>query len=1017
MAELLDDFGDVSGWSAVASGQVELRLSQEPGPSGAALRLDFDFHGAGGFAVARKVFERALPARYAFTCNVRGDAPANRLEWKLVDPSGRNVWWAKREGFVFPREWGPLRIASGEIEFAWGPAGGGIATRLGALEIAIVAGPGGRGSVWLDDLRLEDLSYRAQPVVQRSRAESGEPQWLAIDFQEEREIGGLVVHWEPGSGPRSFDAVASRDGQQWNPLAAGRDVSGTQSFVYAPGMSARQLRFDLRVPRAGDRVAIRDVETLPPESARTPEAFFAAVAARARRGLYPRYLAREQCYWTPAGVPGAASCALLAETGAIEVDRGSFSLEPFLFVDGALVTWADAGTTVELAERWLPIPSAIWRARGVRLATTLFGAGSPEAPVIWAQYRVSCDGAASRNASLFLALRPFQVTPPWQSFGELGGVTPIRELAWRDAAVWVNGARAVVPLDPPSGFGAAGFEHGEFPDCLERGELPARDAVSDAAGWASGALRFDLELVPGAEREIWIAAPQGPSHEVAAPDEPQVSRSEPKASEDQQLGARELAEVADRWQRDLGQLALHVPDSARACVDALRTAASHILIVRDGPALQPGPRRYTRSWIRDAATMSAALLRVGHAAEVGDFLRWYAPHQRSDGNVPCCVDRNGPDWLAEHDSHGQWMFTVAEHHRFTGDRALAESLWPSVRGAANYLASLRAQRLGAEFETRERRATRGILPESVSHEGYLAQPVHAYWDDFWALRGLGDGAYLARALGRGADEAQLRGEYDALHECLYASIAATIANRGLATLPGSVEWADFDPSASANGLAISDAIECLPPDLLARTYDQYLAGFRKRQSGELDWNNYTPYEIRIIGALVRLGRRDEAHELLAAFLADRRPLAWNQWPEIAWRDPRSPGHLGDLPHTWIGAEYLLAVISLFAYERPGDDALVLAAGVPAAWLAGGFEIAVENLATAFGGLSYRIRAPAERRVHVSLASALAPLGGIALRPPLPGPLRGVEVDGRAVSGFDRDGVVIARGPAEVMFVC
>ena len=26
----------------------------------------------------------------------------------------------------------------------------------------------------------------------------------------------------------------------------------------------------------------------------------------------------------------------------LEVDRGSFSLEPFLFVDGELVTWADA---------------------------------------------------------------------------------------------------------------------------------------------------------------------------------------------------------------------------------------------------------------------------------------------------------------------------------------------------------------------------------------------------------------------------------------------------------------------------------------------------------------------------------------------------------------------------------------------------------------------------------------------------------------------------------------------------
>jgi hypothetical protein len=983
--DLLDDFRDISGWSAVASGEVELRLSQEQGSRGAALRLDFDFHGAGGFAVARKVFERALPARYAFTCNVRGDAPANRLEWKLVDPSGRNVWWTKREGFVFPREWSPLRITNGEIEFAWGPAGGGVATRIGAIEIALVAGPGGRGSVLFEDLRLEDLSYRSEPIVRRTSARAGESS-LAIDYQEEREFGGVVVHWEPGAGERSFELAGSGDGQRWRAIGSGSGVVGSRSYLFAPGATARQLRLDAR-----GGAGAREIELLAPEVARTPTSFFAAIAQQARRGLYPRYFVPEQCYWTPAGVPGAPTCALLAETGAVEVDRGSFTLEPFLFVDGALVTWADAQIEVALTEGWLPIPRVTWQARGVRLETTLFGAGEPDAPVIWVSYRLSSETA--RRVRLFAAVRPFQVSPPWQTFGEIGGVAPIRELAWRGGAIEVNGVRAVTPLTAPSGFGAAAFEHAEFLECLERGDLPARDAVSDPTGWASGALCFDLELVPNAPREIWIASPQA-SHS----------------------GASELAAVRDGWQRDLGSLALRVPESARACVDALRTAAAHILIVRDRAAIQPGPRRYTRSWIRDAATMSAALLRLGRTREVGDFLRWYGPYQAADGNVPCCVDRNGPDWLAEHDSHGQWMFTVAEHHRFTGDRALARELWPRVRAAAGYLQRLRAQRLVPEFDAPERRARRGILPESVSHEGYLAQPVHAYWDDFWALRGLADGAWLADALGRGDDAAMLRAEHDGLHESLYASIAATIADRGLAWLPGSVEWADFDPSASANGLAITDAIQCLPPDLLARTYDQYLEGFRKRWSGELDWNNYTPYEIRIIGALVRLGRRADAHELLAAFLADRRPRAWNQWPEIAWRDPRSPGHLGDLPHTWIGAEYVLAVLSLFAYERRADDALVLASGIPEAWLADGFEVAVEQLATAFGPLSYRIRAPGDGRVHVSISSGLAPPGGIALRPPLSGPLRGALVDGRAAADFTRDGVTIARGPAAVTFV-
>ena len=32
----------------------------------------------------------------------------------------------------------------------------------------------------------------------------------------------------------------------------------------------------------------------------------------------------------------------------------------------------------------------------------------------------------------------------------------------------------------------------------------------------------------------------------------------------------------------------------------------------------------------------------------------------------------------------------------------------------------------------------GLVTESISHEGYSAKPVHSYWDDFWALRGLDD---------------------------------------------------------------------------------------------------------------------------------------------------------------------------------------------------------------------------------------------------------------------------------------
>src|SRR5262249_52852199 len=141
---------------------------------------------------------------------------------------------------------------------------------------------------------------------------------------------------------------------------------------------------------------------------------------------------------------------------------------------------------------------------------------------------------------------------------------------------------------------------------------------------------------------------------------------------------------------------------------------------------------------------------------------------------------------------------------------------------------------------------------------------------------------------------------------------------------------------------------------LARMFDEYLADFRKRHAGEVERSQYSPYEIRIVGALVRLGRRDTAFELAQVFLADQRPPAWNQWPEIVWRDPRSPGHIGDVPHTWIAAEFMLAFRSMLAFERESDDALVVAAGVPAAWLDGD-GIRVDRLPTWYGTLAFAMR--------------------------------------------------------------
>ncbi len=498
--ELLDAFLDLSGWSAIASGRAQLEIARDDGPHGKAMRLDFDFHGGGGFVVARKAFPRAMPASWALRMQVRGAAPANKLELKLADPSGRNVWWFHRDAFVFPAGWQPLRFRSREVEFAWGPAGGGAMRELGALEIAIAAGPGGKGSIWLADLRFEDLEPKAPPVVHassalaehapatvldgsprtswRSEAAPG-PQWIALDFQAEREYGGLVVDWEPRRGARAFEVRTSDDGTAWVTAWTADQAEGDRSYVSLPGGSSRFVRLDLLEAQGGGGFGITEIDVRPNDFSRTPDEFFHNVAQEQRRGLHPRWLVREQSYWTPIGVANGSASALLNEEGLLEVDRGSFSLEPFLFADGRLVTWADAEITQQLQDGSLPIPSSRWSADGFVLTTTAFATAVSGDPVLFVRYRIENTGAAPRTAPFFCALRPFQVNPPWQAFRGLGGACAVGALRWHAGTIWVDERKPVIPLDAPSGFGAAAFEQGGVVRFLERGELAPRDQVSD----------------------------------------------------------------------------------------------------------------------------------------------------------------------------------------------------------------------------------------------------------------------------------------------------------------------------------------------------------------------------------------------------------------------------------------------------------------------------------------------------------------------------------------------------------
>ena len=154
---VLDDFEEASPWRVVVSNQVSGGIRQVEGVAGKALCLDYDFNGVSGYAGIQRDLPLEYPENFRFAFRLRGDSPANDLQFKLVDASGDNVWWVNRPKYAFPAEWTEVRYRKRHISKAWGPDPDKTLRRSAKIELTLNNNAGGAGSVCVDQLRFEPL--------------------------------------------------------------------------------------------------------------------------------------------------------------------------------------------------------------------------------------------------------------------------------------------------------------------------------------------------------------------------------------------------------------------------------------------------------------------------------------------------------------------------------------------------------------------------------------------------------------------------------------------------------------------------------------------------------------------------------------------------------------------------------------------------------------------------------------------------------------------------------------------
>jgi hypothetical protein len=954
-ADVLDDFSSVGAWSLIAADGVRGAIVED----GGALRLDYDFSAGAGYCVVRRRVDLPLDPNYRFGLRYRGTGPRNTLEFKLVDPSGENVWWNVRRGVELPAAWETLSLRRRHFSFAWGPDEGAL-QRVGYIEIAVTADAGGRGSLWLDDLSYEALPERSpEPIGPRALGPDGAdlgrvsddgsfgwstdgPGVLTLRFDELVEFSAIEIDWSDGHVPAAYRFEASAGDATFRRIGGSEGSSGGTQVVFTPECEARSVRLVVDGAAAIDAVRFLLVERLT-----TANDYFALLASRAPRGAFPPYY-ETLTAWTVVGLPGRDEEALVSAIGAVEPIKAGPSLEPFLVEGGRVLSWADAAMDHTLEDGSLPIPTVRWVLDGLQLEITAVATEGGDAGRLLVRYRLTNEGQTARSPALALAARPFQVLPAAQFLNTVGGAVNGASVAGRSGTLSVDGrvfARAERAADGFIGADAAGG--GLF------GRL-AGERVKEWSGSGDGfpvaAMLFDLSLAPSESRSVVVSLPMGEGTEPDPVDEAGFEEA--------------LAAERARWSGLLGGTELLVPEQARGLAETLRANLAYILIHADGPRIQPGSRTYERSWIRDGAMTSAALIATGRADEARAFIEWYANYQYASGKIPCVVDHRGPDPVDEHDAPGEFLFAVRNSAEAGGsfDAGFARSMYPRVRATVAYINVMRAKRTTDEFIHANdpiKRACAGLMPESISHEGYSAKPMHSYWDDFWVYKGLRDAAVIAERLGEDADSAVFRAAADDFGAAIARSVRAATEHHGIGYVPGCVELGDFDATSTAIAFYPTGAAALLDAGLLRNTFERAWEATEERIAGS-PWDGMTPYEMRVVGTFLRLGWADRAHAYMDWLMSLRDPAGWRQWGEIAWREREPARFVGDMPHTWVGSGAILSILSMFAYEREGT--MVLASGIPPSWLDGGGPVGVRGQVTRFGTLSYTIHGESDRVV-------------------------------------------------------
>ncbi len=764
---------------------------------------------------------------------------------------------------------------------------------------------------------------------------------ITVDFGHVRPPLGALIEWGETHGT-VFSTHLSDDGDSFREMGRITTGNGGSDSFWWRSTTSRYLRLTVHEANSSAGAVVNELKLRILNKDRMPIGQLERAASAGRGDLYPQSLLGRQVYWTALGEYDRAEEALFDEYGNLEPRRGSAQISPLLRVDGAL-HGAPSSLSLHqsLVDGSLPIPSVTWSARDIELRVTAFA----HAGEALAEHRITNRSSTTRKGALVLAVRPVQINPYWQH----GGHALIN-------AIDVDGRRLSVNERPYAAFSAdpdavavADFDDGDVVRLIEKGPLQTARSLGSQSALVSAACEFSFSLAPGGSTSIVVSTAMRDDVMPRAETSFDVLRET----------------VAQDWRNKIGPRKITVGD--REVSDTIEAQTALILVNSTLFAFKPGPRNYDRTWIRDGSAQALALLWVGLIEEAKNYVVWYSKRIYQNGLVPPILNVDGTVNRGygsdiEFDAQGEFVGIAADVYRISRDRDFLGAIFEAVVRATKFI-----EGLCARTDASRGPAMEGLLAPSISHEGY-SNPSYSYWDDYFALSAWRNCEFLAREIGDDNIAAHAASKGREFAANLTRSIRMTAARMEIGLIPGSADRDDVDPSSTSIAFEPCQVEDVLPAELIAATYDRAAARVKAICASDFQ-GNFTPYELRNLNAFISLGRYDDALRQLSAALTCRRPRAWRAWAEVVWSDLRAPDYIGDMPHTWIGAEFITAIRRMLLRERGG--VLELLRAVPDAWWEGE-GITLRDLPTAFGRANLQARRSQSQAVIELALSGPAP---------------------------------------------